>query len=128
MTSNYYRSELRKILFWRCDFFCLCMKYLGEPLNGFAPNSHGRRVWSVAQTSLKVKVNFGGLRAVYVWKTSALVYATLSPCRRILSKRMFVFKEVRNYKLLQVSTLKKYVSQRRIHGVGIEGPTNPPLT
>jgi len=28
-----------------------------EPLDGFAQNSHGRRVWSVARTSLKVKVN-----------------------------------------------------------------------
>ena len=27
-----------------------------EPLNGFAPNSHGRRVWSFARTSLNVKV------------------------------------------------------------------------
>jgi len=24
-------------------------------VNGFAPNSHGRRVWSIARTSLKVK-------------------------------------------------------------------------
>ena len=31
-----------------------------EPLNGFAPNSHGRRVWSIAQTSLKVKVKIKG--------------------------------------------------------------------
>ena len=52
-----------------------------EPLNGFAPNSHGRRVWSLAAMSLNVKVKgqghqgqktaffspFGGLRAVYVW-------------------------------------------------------------
>ena len=38
-----------------------------EPL-GFASNSHGRHVLSLAQTSLKVKVNFGGLCAVYVWK------------------------------------------------------------
>jgi len=36
--------------------FCLCMKCLGEPLNGFVPNSDGRRVWSLTQTSLKVKV------------------------------------------------------------------------
>jgi len=38
-------------------------------------NSHGRRVWSLARTSLKVKlvkVNFSGLRAVCVWKTSLL--------------------------------------------------------
>jgi len=27
-----------------------------KPLNGFAPNSHGRCVWSLARTSLKVKV------------------------------------------------------------------------
>jgi len=33
------------------------MKYLLEPLNGFAPNSHGRRDWSLAWTSLKVKVS-----------------------------------------------------------------------
>jgi len=39
-----------------------------EPLNRFAPNSQGRRVWSFARTSLKVKVNFCGLHAVYVWK------------------------------------------------------------
>jgi len=39
-----------------------------ERLNGYAPNSHGRRVLSLARTSLKVKVNFSGLRAVYVWK------------------------------------------------------------
>jgi len=57
------------------------MKYLGEPLNGFAPNSHGRHVWSVAWMNLEVKVKghgyqgqkgifwlFGGLRAVYFGK------------------------------------------------------------
>ena len=72
-------------VFWRClRLFCLCINYLGiEPLNGFALNSHGRRVWSLARTSFKVKVirqtsrspgtrkaafsdPFGGRRAVYV--------------------------------------------------------------
>jgi len=52
-----------------------------ELLNGFAPNSHGRRDWSLARTSLNVKVKgqghrgqktalfgpFGGLHAVCVW-------------------------------------------------------------
>ena len=28
----------------------------GEPLNGFAPNLQGRRVWSLARMSLNVKV------------------------------------------------------------------------
>jgi len=31
-----------------------------EPLNRFAPNSHGRRVWSLARTILKVKVKGQG--------------------------------------------------------------------
>ena len=31
-----------------------------EPLDGFAPNSHGRRVWSLARESLKVKVKGQG--------------------------------------------------------------------
>jgi len=54
-----------------------------EPLNGLAPNSHGRRVWSLAPTSLKDRVSgqnsrspgtktaffgpFGDLRAAYAW-------------------------------------------------------------
>jgi len=42
--------------------FCFCAVSLfvyeisREPLNEFAPNLHGRRVWSVARTSLKIKV------------------------------------------------------------------------
>jgi len=36
------------------------MKNLGNPLNAFAPNSLGRRVWSLARTSLKVKVKGQG--------------------------------------------------------------------
>jgi len=49
-----------------------------EPLNRCASNSHGRRVWSIARMSLKVKVKgqghqgqngifrpFGGLPVVY---------------------------------------------------------------
>jgi len=48
------------------------LRIFWELLNGFAPISHGRHVWSLAWTSLKVKVDFGGLRAIYVWKTSLL--------------------------------------------------------
>ena len=74
------RSELRKVLFLGpsvCGFF---FEIYPEPLNGSVPNSHGRRVWSLAPTSFKVKSKvkiimdktvffgpFGGLRAVYVW-------------------------------------------------------------
>jgi len=31
-----------------------------EPLNGFAPKSHGRRVWFLARTNLKVKAKVKG--------------------------------------------------------------------
>jgi len=67
------RSELRKVLFMALSVtFLFVYKISWEPLNGFAPNSHRRCVWCLARTSLNVKVNFGGLRAVYVWKTSLL--------------------------------------------------------
>ena len=50
-----------RFCFWRCLLlFCLGVKYLGNRANGFAPNSQGRRVWSLAWTVLmsrsKVKV------------------------------------------------------------------------
>ena len=46
-----------------------------EPLNGFATNSHGRRDgWSRARTTLKVKVNFGYLRAVCLKNIFAPVF------------------------------------------------------
>jgi len=76
------RSELRKVVFLALSVtFLFVYEISQEPLNGFAPNSHGRRVWSLARKSLNVKVIgqksmspgtktafFGGsLRAVYVW-------------------------------------------------------------
>jgi len=59
-----------------------------ERLNGFVPNAHGRRDWSLAETSFKVKVNFGGLRglrAVYVWKN---IFAVV--CHLILSGDWYI--------------------------------------
>ena len=38
-----------------CGFFCL-YEISPEPLNGFVPYSHRRRVWSLPRTSLKVEV------------------------------------------------------------------------
>jgi len=68
--------------FWRCLWLFLFVYEISpELLNGFAPNSQGRRVWSLAGTSLKVKVNFGGLHAVYVWKNIfALVIIIIKQC------------------------------------------------
>jgi len=76
-------SELRKVLFLAPSVCIVLFVYemYREPLNEFAPNSHAKRVWSLARTSLKVKGqrsrspgtktaffgHFGGLRAVYVW-------------------------------------------------------------
>jgi len=71
-----------RFCFWRCPFLFV-HEISREPLSRSAPNSHGRRVWSLARRSLNVKVKsqrstspgtkngifrpFGGLRVVYVW-------------------------------------------------------------
>jgi len=49
---------VRKVLFLALSVtFCLFVYEISPGrLNGFAPNSQGRRVWSVARTSLNVKV------------------------------------------------------------------------
>jgi len=75
------RSKLLKILFLAPSVcvFCFVYEIPREPLNGFAPNSHGRRVWSLARTSLKVKVRghqgkrFSALSAACVRSLAALV-------------------------------------------------------
>ena len=44
--------------------FCLFVTQIPrEPLNGFALNQQGRRVWSLARTSLNVKVKAQGSRS-----------------------------------------------------------------
>ena len=56
-------SELRKVLFFALSvygFFLFVYEIHREPLNGFAPYSHGRRVWSLVWTSLKVEVKGQG--------------------------------------------------------------------
>jgi len=72
-------SELRKVLFLAPSVcgFCLCMKYLGNcrtHLRQMA-NSHGRRVWSLVRTSLKVKVIVNKK-----WHFSALSTACVRLC------------------------------------------------
>jgi len=76
-------SELRKVLFLAPSVCAFLFVYEISPemLNGSAPNSHRKHVWSLTQTTLRVKVKsqghqgqktaffgpFGGLRAVHVW-------------------------------------------------------------
>jgi len=73
------RSELQKVLFLApsvCGFLFV-YKISLEPLNGFASHSHGRHIWSLTWTSLKVKVKgqghqgqkrqFSALLVVCVW-------------------------------------------------------------
>jgi len=74
------RSELRKVLFLApsvCGFLFV-YEISREPLNGFASNSHGRRVWSLDEfegqdqrsrspgTKTAFFGPYGGLRVVYV--------------------------------------------------------------
>jgi len=55
------RSELRKVLFLALSVtFLFVYEISREPLNGFAPNLQGQRVWSLARTSLNVKVKGQG--------------------------------------------------------------------
>jgi len=44
-----------RLCFWRNQSVVFVYEISPELLNGFAPNSLGRRVWSLSQTSLKVK-------------------------------------------------------------------------
>jgi len=51
------RSELCNVLLLVLSVTSLFVREIyREPLNGFSPNSHGRRVWSLAWISLNVKV------------------------------------------------------------------------
>jgi len=66
-------SERRKVLLFGAVYDFLCMKYLRELPNRFAPNWHRRRVWSLARATLKVKVKvtrdktaFSALLAAFV--------------------------------------------------------------
>jgi len=55
--SDAVNTELRQVLFLAppvCGFLFV-YEISRKPLNGFAPNSRGRRVWSLARMSLKVK-------------------------------------------------------------------------
>ena len=55
------RSELRKVVFGAVSLLFLFVYEISrESLNGFAPNSHGRRAWSLARMSLKAKVKGQG--------------------------------------------------------------------
>ena len=71
-----------RFCFWRRQSaFLFVYEISRELLNEFVPNSHRRRVWSLARMSLKVKVKgqghqgqkmaffgpFGGLHAAHVW-------------------------------------------------------------
>jgi len=54
-------SELCEVLFLALSVTFLFVYEISlELLNGFAPNSQGRRVWSLTQTSLKVKIKGQG--------------------------------------------------------------------
>jgi len=48
-------------VFGAVSLFLVVYEISLEPLNGFAPNSHRRRVWSLARMSLKVRSKVKGL-------------------------------------------------------------------
>jgi len=81
------RSKLRKVLFLAtvCDFFVLFLfvpQISREPLNGFAPNSHGRRVCpsEFERQRSKVKVTWAppSTPAAYEWYALAANNVTVA--------------------------------------------------
>jgi len=62
VVGSVFTTQLRKVLFLTPSVCRILFAYeiSLEPLNGFAPNSNGRRVWSLIRTSLKVKVKVQG--------------------------------------------------------------------
>jgi len=51
----YHRTKVLFLAPSVCSFLFV-YEICREPLNGFAQNSHGRRVWSLVRTTLKVKI------------------------------------------------------------------------
>ena len=108
-------------------FFLFVYEKSREPLNGFGPNSRGRRVWSLARRSLKVTVKgqghqgqkvsffgpFGGLRAVCLVMT--LVMHLRSPCNRrtINSSMMMMTMMMMKTSLASSLSLTRNVGQCR---------------
>ena len=92
--------------------FFVCVRHLGnlslsrELLNGFAPNSHGRCVWSLTWTSLKVKVRgqrsrqsgtkkrhfgpFGGLQ--FMFGKTSLVSSLFGIFVYLFQRRVIIFR------------------------------------
>ena len=71
-----YRMQVRFLFSPVCDLFILFFLFLYEifrkRLNGFAPNSHGRRIWSLARTSLNVRVKGQSHHGVFLPIDNAL--------------------------------------------------------
>jgi len=84
-------NELRKVLLLALSAtFLFVYEISPEPLNGFAPNSQARRVWSLAGMSLKVKVKgqgHHGQKRVFrrIYREPMNGYATNSHGRHVWS-------------------------------------------
>ena len=85
------RSELREVMFLALSVTFLLYEISREPqpLNGFAPNSQGRRVWSLARTSLKVKIVTGKEKIIssQFFAPYASNYNTRCHCRKLTTRR-----------------------------------------
>jgi len=65
-----------------CDsVFCLFVNQISqEPLNGFVPNSRGKRVWSLARTSLNVRVKGQGYPRTKNVPPTPLTFCCMTHC------------------------------------------------
>jgi len=74
-------SELQKVLFLAPSVFLFVYEMSWEPLNGLAPNSQKRRVWSLAWMSWKIKVKGQSSRSL---RTKTAFLALLAACVRFM--------------------------------------------
>jgi len=79
----------RRFCFWhrRSVVFLFVYEISLEPLSAFAPSSHGRRVWSFARTSLKVKVKGQDHR----WQKPAFLGLSAPACGLCWVKHLLLF-------------------------------------
>jgi len=116
------RSELRKVLFLTplvCGFLFV-YEISREPLNGFVPNSQGRRVLSLARMSLKAKVN--GQRSRSPWTNNGIFghYGVLRVVLFSKTSLAFIFwfpPQRRHVAMVKVKFIAKYHLHQRRSGI-----------
>jgi len=131
------RNELRRVLFLAPSVTFFMYEISRGSLNGFAPNSHGRLIWSLVRTSLNVKVKgqrsrSPGTKTAFFALSAACVRflfgKTSSPSRLVTAKLPTDDKLAYPYKTRSVrGTSVDYSYLTRICKIGVIFPVSQSL-